>query len=151
MIRSSINSLDLSTLLHFIWWKCNHSILAGWLVQIPALKEEEIECLDAANANKKGFCILVMVAESEGCQLPGLVPWTSRPLCCLWSPALCSPMNVMEWNACSHTVCNDKVLLAQTLFLMCLSVTHKKKSITKIKYINEHLTGNFSCANVSVQ
>lgn len=36
MIRSSISSLDLSTLLHSIRWKCNRSILAGWLVQIPA-------------------------------------------------------------------------------------------------------------------
>lgn len=36
MIRSSISSLDLLTLLHCIWWKCNRSILAGWLVQIPA-------------------------------------------------------------------------------------------------------------------
>lgn len=43
MIRSSISSLDLSTLLHCIWRKCNRSILAGWLVQIPASQRGEAD------------------------------------------------------------------------------------------------------------
>lgn len=61
VIRSSISSLDLSTLLHWIWWKCNRSVLAGWWARIPASQKRWSRSgFDAPHVNKSGFMFIYL-------------------------------------------------------------------------------------------
>lgn len=77
VIRPSISSLDLSTLLHWIWWKCNRSVLAGWWARIPASQKRWSRSgFDAPHVNKSGFVFfkfgLGMVRQSETSTPPAL-------------------------------------------------------------------------------
>ena len=91
----------------------DENVIAQYLLEdLPKsllLKGKERECFDAAYANNSSFCISVAVPESVGRQHPGLVSWTSRPLCSVWSPALyllvnskCTKMHACILSGITH-------------------------------------------------
>lgn len=104
VIRSSISSLDLSTLLHWIWWKCNRSVFAGWWAWIPASQKRwSSSGFDAPHVNKFGFFfffkfVLGMELQSETSTPPAL-SLEHQGLAAPSDPCIYAAL----WTLCSQT------------------------------------------------
>lgn len=104
MIRSSISSLDLLTLLHCSWWKCNR-INTCWMISPHP---------PFSNGGAELFLMHYMQTNPafvfwSWCRSQGDVESLAFPpeLCFLWTPQwVFSLMNPTQWNVPSNILCH---------------------------------------------